>query len=107
MKTLGDTLRDVGVKLVSENSGDFMDDSISLIKLIGHASRHRQLFFTGEDLRVMLTDNDITPHHSNAWGALILTLNQQKVIRKTGQFVKMTDPRSQSRLTPLYEFALR
>jgi len=57
---------------------------------------------TGEDIRHAIEVRGVRPHHHNAWGALIMAAVRKELIQKTGRLVKMKDPRSHARQTPIY-----
>jgi hypothetical protein len=57
---------------------------------------------TGEDIRFRLMQEEIQPHHHNAWGALISAAVRKGLIRETGRWVAMRGARSKARRTPEY-----
>jgi peroxiredoxin len=61
--------------------------------------------FTGEEIRIWLTQRGIVPHHSNAWGALIRAAVVRHLIEETGEWRKMRAVSSHARRTPVYRRA--
>ena len=89
--------RDVGLKLVGDNSADFMPLGLMMIAKLAPWT------YTGEQIRQQLTAAGIVPHHSNAWGALINTAVRRGLLRPTGRWVPMTAISSHARKTAEYE----
>lgn len=57
---------------------------------------------TGEDIRLRCAELDITPHHHNAWGALIAKLVRSGWLVPTRQWVPMKGAKSHGRQTQIY-----
>ena len=88
--------RDAALKLVSDNSGDFMGDAL---KAVQRLPRGR---YTGEDIRLDLVRQGIEPHHHNAWGALISSCVKRGLLRFSGDYEPMKVRQSHARKTPVY-----
>lgn len=58
---------------------------------------------TGEDIRLRLSKNGITPTHSNAWGGLVRSLIRDGLLTPTGFETYAEDPNSRSRRLQVYE----
>ena len=96
----GEVERDKGIAQVTEHNERWMDLAIREAKKY---IAYRRVCFTGEDIRFHCQKLIGLPSHPNAFGALILHLINKKLIRKTGQYVKMKDENSHARSTPVYE----
>ena len=92
----GEAARNQALDRVSKNSDSFMLDAVS------EALDLPQGEYTGEDLRVLISNKGILPHHPNAWGAVIMTLVRCGVLTKTGSYSKMKIKGSHARQTPVY-----
>lgn len=57
---------------------------------------------TGEDIRLACEKREITPHHSNAWGAFISHLVRDGTLVHTERYVPMKALASHGRRTALY-----
>jgi hypothetical protein len=90
----GELRRDAGITAVIDNNKDWMDVAISRLRYLDFDEA------TGEDFRMLLELPE--PKHSNAWGAFVRTAIARGLIVPTGNWVKMRDPRSHARMTPLY-----
>lgn len=66
----GQLLRDEGMALVSEHSGEWKDRARAAIDK-WFESLVAGLTFTGEDVRAAIEPVIGPPHHPNAWGAVI------------------------------------
>jgi len=89
--------RNLAINQVAENAGDWIDQALSAMRFL---SKRRE--WTGEDIRLTLTDTVGHPHHHNAWGALINRAIRAKLIHPTGQYVPMKTGKSHARRTPVY-----
>lgn len=96
-KTLGESLRDEGISLVSENAGKWMDMALLVVK-------HLPLDWSGmgEDIRVIVCDRIGPPHNPHAWGALTRMSLQREFIKRNGERRQMRDPRSHARMSDVY-----
>ncbi len=74
--------RDAAIEDVSEHSGNFMHEGIVAIAGLEPAE------YSGEDIRLILTNKGIVPHHNNAWGALILAATRKGLLEHTGRLKK-------------------
>jgi len=90
----GERLRDAGIARVSANNDSWMESALAKIERLDFDEA------TGEDFRMLLELPE--PKHPNAWGALTRTAISRGLIIPTGHWVKMKDPRSHARMTPLY-----
>jgi hypothetical protein len=59
-------------------------------------------YYTGEDIRRLISKRGYKPHHHNAWGALIRWALQGRILSETGEYEQMRDVKSHARRTPLY-----
>lgn len=91
--------RDEGIAKVSKNNGAWLEECIKLVEQ--HATNWYH--FTGEDIRHICEAAWLIPAHHNAWGALTSSLIKRGLIRKTGNYRQMRDPRSHARMTATYE----
>lgn len=90
----GEVRRDAGIERVTDNNRDWMDLALSRLEKLEFDEA------TGEDFRMLLELPE--PKHSNAWGAFVRTAIARGLVMPTGHWVKMKDPRSHARMTPLY-----
>ena len=93
----GRKARDDALERVGSNSGVFMDRALGAIDIITEGQT-----LTGEDIRLRLIQEQIKPHHHNAWGALISAAVRKGLIRETGRWIAMRDTKSKARRTPEY-----
>ena len=99
--TEGEDLKNAGMAQVAENNDMWM---IKAIHLYNQWARDKVgVAVTGESIRKLISFHGIVPKHPNAWGALINHLVKQERLKPTKDWVKMSDPKSHARLTPLYE----
>lgn len=87
--------RDAALEVVAENAEDatqFMSRGLRAIAALSGE-------YTGEDVRRCLTAAGVTPHHHNAWGALIRSAIKSGLLVPTGRYVRMTAVRSHARAT--------
>jgi hypothetical protein len=89
--------RDDALGRVSGRAGAFMGDALSAIGRLPHG-----MLLTGEDVRLRLREIGIRPHHHNAWGSLIKTAVDRKLLEPTGRWFRMKDVSSHARRTPEY-----
>jgi hypothetical protein len=92
-------LRDEQTEIVLENAGEDWKDAA--VKCIQKHWGGRQGI--AEDFRLTCEENDIHPHHSNAWGALILMMKRQGLLISTGIWRAMTTKRSHARRSEVYQ----
>ena len=77
--------------------------SDSAISLFDGIALQLPCTFTGEDLRLLLTDSGLgQPHHHNAWGALIMKLARTERIVGTDEYRNMKTKKSHARRTRVY-----
>ena len=87
--------RDDALKRVADNAGDWMQRSLVAITLLRGE-------YTGEDIRLIVSEQVGNPHHHNAWGSLIKIAIKHKLIRSTGKHRHMRTKKSHARQTPVY-----
>ena len=91
-------LRDQLTDQVLSNAGDdWRDKAIDCIR------RH----WTGkegiaEDFRLTCAEYGIYPHHSNAWGAITLTMKRRELLIETGEWRSPRSVKSHARPTKVY-----
>jgi hypothetical protein len=95
--TQGDLLRDAGIERVTRSNSEWMEAALEAV-----AALRSGLELKGEDIRFHVLRALPPPTHHNAWGALIRTAKGRGILRYTGHHAKMDDPRSHSRMTPVY-----
>ena len=95
----GEKLRDQGIKQVSSNNENWMEQALKVAQLFALCMKREP--FTGEDVRYACQWIP-QPKHPNAWGALINTLIKRKIIEPTGEHRPMKDRVSHARSTPVY-----
>lgn len=61
--------------------------------------------YTGEQIRLILTEAGIVPHHHNAWGALISSAVKRGILIDTGRLDHMQTKKSHARKTSVYQKA--
>lgn len=88
--------RDIALHQVASHSGDFMEQGLEAIRSLP------PLEFTGEAIRRQLTAMGITPHHFNAWGALVRSAIKRGMLIDTGRTAPMTAIGSHARKTTVY-----
>lgn len=89
--------RDAGLALVGYNAADFIPLGLMMI------GRLAPWTYTGEDIRRQLTAAGITPHHANAWGALVRCAIKRGLLHPTGRYLPMVAVSSHARKTAEYE----
>lgn len=89
--------RDAALSRVAANAEPWTEQALKAI-----SRSHMPATFTGEDIRRLVTDAIGSPHHPNAFGALVNLAVRRGMIAKTGQWTAMTGPKSHARQTPLY-----
>lgn len=94
--TIGQQLRDEALARVAENAGDFMSAAMEMIEKMPSGEA------TGEEIRQRISNLGLSPHHPNAWGALIRSAVKEKLITPTGVWSPMRQPKSHARRTPVY-----
>ena len=93
----GKARRDEGMERVLDNAGE--DWRVGAERMV-RAMRGKEM--TGEDIRIMCSGSGIIPHHSNAWGGLVSGLVTRGVLKPTGRYTSMRDPKSHARETKVY-----
>lgn len=91
------SLRDGALASVAGNSGDWFDRAL---RVIGSLERGQSV--TGESIRHIVEERIGAPHHHNAYGSLISHAVKAGMLHPTGTWVKMRDPKSHARRTPMY-----
>lgn len=82
---------------VTQNAGpEFMASGLAAI-----ASLKGQEM-TGEEIREILLQRGIIPHHFNAWGALIMTAVRQGKLVSSGKLAKSRNKTSHARKAMVY-----
>lgn len=92
--------RDTALTQVTDNAGSWMDMALDQLPRL----RRQMTEFTGEQLRLEITDAIGAPHHHNAWGALVMIAVNRKIIYNTGSYVAMKTTKSHARRTPVYRW---
>ena len=101
----GETLRDQGIKQVSEHNESWMEEALMWAHRYALEFQNTDMDFTGEGIRFFCLRWIKPPKHPNAWGALISTLIKRKIIVPTGEYRAMKDSSSHARKTPVYKAA--
>lgn len=91
------SLRDAGTASVTANAGGFMDMALGEIAALPSGE------YRGENIRAHCLCRGITPHHPNAWGALILAAQKRGLLRPTGRFLPATSKKSHASVQQVYE----
>ena len=87
--------RDKALVQVEKNAESYPDQAMKVVvKMVG--------IMTGEDIRLHVERQIGSPHHHNAWGAIINKALRSGLIHKTGRYVSMKTPKSHARATPEY-----
>tara|TARA_R110000868_G_scaffold19297_2_gene83095 strand:- start:10587 stop:10886 length:300 start_codon:yes stop_codon:yes gene_type:complete len=94
----GEAGRDEGIGRVLDNAGTWKHRSRNLVMNTDELTGR---LMTGEDIRLYVSQRVGSPHHHNAWGGLIMGLVKRKRLVEVDR-VKMRDPRSHARKTPVY-----
>ena len=69
--------------------------------VLRYAKEHRE--FIGEDFRVWyLLNGGMTPHHHNAWGALLNVAVKKGIVAPTDRMRQMNTEKSHARRSPLW-----
>jgi len=96
-KTKAEQLRDAGMQQVLFHNEDWR------LKATYHIAELAGSEVTGEDIRkYMETEHECFPNHHNAWGGWIGGLVKSGILQPTGEFRKMTEPKSHARKTQVY-----
>ena len=95
--------RDISLKRVGYDS-DFMLEGIRAIKAMRICMPPNGEVM-GEDIRELLAEQNIAPHHPNAWGSLIRSAVKQGLLVETGEWRKSRSVRSNARRMPVYRIA--
>jgi hypothetical protein len=88
--------RDEGLERVSTRSQQFMANGILAIAKLPPGE------YTGEQIRLLLFRQHISPHHHNAWGALIMSAVRKGLLFDTGKVANMQTRASHARKTTVY-----
>lgn len=90
--------RDEGMARVSANGGDWTARAITYIARIP-----KGFMGTGQDFKLRAFDDGLdSPHHHNAWGAVIRTAIRKGLIRGTGLYGHTVVKASHARVIPIY-----
>lgn len=84
-------------QVISNAPGDFGDNVIRYV-----TSLPRGALCTGESIRLACLELGITPHHHNAWGAVISRCIRAGLLTETGRFPRMRSRSSHARRNPEY-----
>jgi hypothetical protein len=95
----GEQLRDEGINSVISNAGEtWIAQATELIR-----SRLAGQEVLAESFRVLCEEENILPHHHNAWGGLTNSLVKQGVLIDTGKMAKSSRPTSHARRQPIWK----
>jgi hypothetical protein len=95
----GEQLRDTGIKTVIANAGDdWLKKATDLIQV-----RFAGQEVLAETFRKVCEEENIRPHHHNAWGGLTNRLIKQGILIDTGRVAKSTHPTSHARRQPIWK----
>ena len=90
--------RDASLEQVLENAGEhWREQALDIFRNLPSGSR-----MTGEDLRLLCQEQNVKPHHHNAWGAFIAGLVRAGHIVPTGKYQPMRSRGSHARETKVY-----
>lgn len=89
--------RDAGIERVTSNNEDWFEQAKAILHYLPAFQE-----MTGEQVRHFVSERVGPPKHHNAWGALVRAGAQSGKLRETGRYVKMRDPQSHARRTPVY-----
>lgn len=92
----GEEARDEALFKVTENCKPWMESALAVVPDIPMVE------FTGEDLRHFVVAKVGSPHHSNAFGAMVNAAVRKGLITATGEWRKMKLKSSHARKTPVY-----
>lgn len=93
--------RDAGLQQVTDNEPkSWMERAKDAVRDL---NQRRE--WTGEDIRLFVTESIGEPHHHNIWGALTSWGIKQGILQRTGEWRKMVTPKSHARMTPVYRVA--
>lgn len=88
--------RDEGIAKVLDSNGTWADTAYCAAIQLPKGE------YTGEDIRLAITETAGEPSHPNAWGALVNRLVKSEVITATGEYRSMKTAKSHARKTPVY-----
>lgn len=88
--------RDAALKSVSRD-GEWIQSALDVIATMSGEA-------TGEQIRLRCEPLIGTPHHHNAWGAVVRTVISRGLIRFANRYQQMQTPKSHARKTPVYFF---
>lgn len=91
------TARDEALARVAENAGPWRGRAIITISNLESGWTG-----IGEDLRLRVYRRIGPPHHHNAWGEVIKTCIQDKLLIPTGELRHMRTKKSHARKSPVY-----
>jgi hypothetical protein len=91
---------------VEVNAGRWMDTALHTLEQLLQTDPTVPEVFTGEWIRLKLTDLVGKPHHHNAWGALVRAAAHRNSIEQLNEWVPMQTAKSHGRQTPLYRSRL-
>ena len=96
----GKGARDEALKRVTTRGGDWQERAIASLPVISGFKG------TAEDIRIRLIMKGLdSPHHWNAWGAMIQEAIKRRAIWPTGERRHMRTTKSHARMTPVYVVA--
>tara|TARA_R100001244_G_scaffold89210_1_gene67867 strand:+ start:1283 stop:1600 length:318 start_codon:yes stop_codon:yes gene_type:complete len=94
----GRKLKSMGMKKVLKKEGAWFVPA--LVKLVKHLEGR---FVTGEDLRILASQFNITPQHTNAWGAGVNALIRKGYLEGTGEYRQSILPQAHAHTARVYE----
>jgi hypothetical protein len=89
--------RDAAIEQVAANAGETFASKVRDVLFALHGSE-----VTGEDVRQQCEQQDVRPHHHNAWGAMIAGLVRDGLLVATGEYRPMRAKGSHARKTAVY-----
>ena len=92
---LGLNLRDEGMRQVLENTQN--NWRLEVASVVARLAPGEEV--TGEDIK---TRCRLSPHHHNAWGAVINRHVRSGELEKTGEYRQMRLPAAHARVNPVY-----
>lgn len=87
-------------RVLSRTSLDWKERALGEVANLPSGER-----LTGEQIRHHIEAVVGSPHHHNAWGAIIAVAVKRGQIKPTGEWTKMRDVQSHARKTPVYRVA--
>lgn len=88
--------RDAALAKVTKNNEPWMIRAMRQISVLPSGE------YTGEDIRLRLSELMDGPTHHNAWGALIMNAVKKHILIDTGRVSRMKGGKSHARKTSIY-----